>query len=156
MNPRIDFMKIALREAMSAKSKGDYAIGAVIVYGDAIVCRSENRVKRDESPVGHAEILAIAGAARILKRRHLTDCILYSTHEPCPMCATAAIFARLKGIVFGARWTDMQTYSLKHRNGIFLWRTVGMPCKEIIGKSDETIAVIPDFMREDCVALFHH
>lgn len=79
-----------------------------------------NRSKRDENPIAHAETLAIIEASKILKKRHLKNCILYTTHEPCPMCASVAVFARLKGVVYGARYQDMKEYKKKNVNTNYL------------------------------------
>src|SRR5580704_15163523 len=114
LQPKKIFMEAAIEQALIAKQDGDYAIGAVLVIGDEIVSAWGSRVKRDESPIAHAEILAILDASQKLKSRHLINAILYSTQEPCPKCASAAVFARLKGIVFGASIEDMKNYVLKN------------------------------------------
>jgi tRNA(Arg) A34 adenosine deaminase TadA len=149
-------MEQAIELAKRAQRKGDYAIGAVIVKDDAIVAISENRSKQDENPVAHAEALAIIEATKKYKSRHLSDCILYTTHEPCPMCASLCVFARLAGVVYGARINDMADYSAKNANGQYLWRTIDISCEEVIKKSGEPIEVIRDFMRDECVQLFHN
>lgn len=154
--PKEEFMTLAITEAKRAQREGEYAIGAVVVKGNrALACRS-SRSKRDESPVAHAETLAILQASKRLKKRHLLGCVLYSTHEPCPMCASAVVWAKLKGVVYGARYQDMKAYRKQHANKHYLWRTIDIPCQQVFDKSAERIEVIKDFMREECIALFHH
>jgi len=148
-------MVAAIRQAERAKQKGDYAIGAVLVRGNTIIAAANNRSKVDENPIGHAELLAILRGSRILKHRHLTDCVLYTTHEPCPMCASVAVWARLKGIVYGSRISDMRNHRLSHGNRDHLWRTIEISCAEVIRKSTEEIPLAKNFMRKECIKLFH-
>ena len=149
-------MELAIKEAKLAQRQGDYAVGAVLVKGYRIVVVCSNRSKRDESPIAHAEMLAITKASKILKSRHLNGCVLYCTHEPCPMCASVIVWARLKGIVYGARYQDMKRYRKQHANHHYLWRTIDVPSKEIFTKSTEKIEVVKDFMRKECIKLFHN
>jgi tRNA(Arg) A34 adenosine deaminase TadA len=135
---------------------GDYAVGAAIVKGDAVVAKSGNRIKLDNDPFHHAEIVAIRQAAKTLGARHLHDCVLYTTHEPCPMCASAAVFAKMKGIVYGAHIEDMRYYGLKNGNEEWSWRVIQIPAHEILEKATTPkLFVVKGFMREECKKLFH-
>ena len=97
------FMKLALEEAKKALLIGEVPVGAVIVDGEGnIIGRGYNTTERDNSPLRHAEMIAIEEAALFLKNRRLSDCILYVTLEPCPMCAGAIMSARIKRLVYGA------------------------------------------------------
>lgn len=69
-------MELAIKEAKIARQQGDYAVGAVLVKGNRILAACSNRSKRDESPIAHAETLAITKASKILKKRHLNNCVL--------------------------------------------------------------------------------
>lgn len=157
LKPKEEFMREAIRQAGSAKLEGDYAIGAVLVKDDKVIAVAGNRSFRDESPIAHAETLAILEATKKLGTRHLTGCILYTTHEPCSMCASVAVWARLKGIVYGARNRDMLDYSLAKGNKKYLWRTIDVPCEDILSKATaDNIELVKDFMREECMKLFHN
>ena len=155
IKPSKKFMLEAIRQAKLARDDGDYAIGAVIVKDNEVLVACSSRSKRDNSPIAHAEILAITEACDLLNSRHIPDCILYATHEPCPMCSSAAVFSRLKGIVYGAFIDDMRKHRLKSEGSNYLWRTIDISCEEVIKKSTEDIALIKGFMREDCMKLFH-
>ena len=148
-------MRAAIEEAVKAKEAGDYAIGAVIVKNGTIIARSPNRTKKDQDPTQHAEAAVIREAVKILGHRHLNGCILYTTHEPCPMCATAAVWARLEGLVFGARIEDMDNFRVKNGNNEWTWRTVGISVSEIFAKGEPKVELVEDFMRDDCRQLFH-
>ena len=96
------FMRAALGEAAQALALGEVPVGAVVVRDGEIVARAHNERETGGDPTAHAEVLAIRRAARALGRRRLSDCTLYVTLEPCPMCAGAIAMARLGEVVFGA------------------------------------------------------
>jgi tRNA(adenine34) deaminase len=96
------FMEIALEEAMTAAEAGEVPVGAVIVKGGEVIAKAHNHVLRLKDPSAHAELLAIREAARELNSERLIDCDLYVTLEPCPMCATAISFARIRRLYYGA------------------------------------------------------
>lgn len=156
ITPKKKFMELAIKEAQLAQRQGDYAVGAVLVKNAKVITKYSNRSKRDESPIAHAETLAIIEASKILQKRHLNGCVLYCTHEPCPMCASVIVWARLKGVVYGARYQDMKKYRKKNANHHYLWRTIDIPSREIFTKSTEKIETVRDFMRKECVELFHN
>ncbi|MDD4796208.1 MAG: tRNA adenosine(34) deaminase TadA [Eubacteriales bacterium] len=96
------YMRQAIALAKIAGSAGDVPIGAVVVKNGAVIGRGYNRRQQDGDPTAHAEMLALRDAARTLGGWYLHSCVLYSTVEPCPMCAGAAIQARIPAICFGA------------------------------------------------------
>ena len=98
-----EYMKICIELADKARKMGECPVGAIVVNKDGeIIGKGYNRREADCSPTAHAEILAIEEAARTKKSWRLTDCTLYVTLEPCPMCAGAIINARIKRLVYGA------------------------------------------------------
>ncbi|MEO0128851.1 MAG: tRNA adenosine(34) deaminase TadA [candidate division WOR-3 bacterium] len=97
------FMIEALKEARKAFEEEEVPIGAVAVYKNQIIGRGHNRTEALQDPTAHAEILAITAAANALNSWRLNDVVIYSTIEPCIMCAGALVLARIQKIVFGAR-----------------------------------------------------
>ena len=97
-----EFMREALALAKKAAEMGEVPVGAVVVSKGEIIGRGYNRRETLASPLSHAEIAAISEAAKSLGSWRLTDCDLYVTLEPCPMCAGAAINARISRVFFGA------------------------------------------------------
>ncbi len=93
----------ALGEARRAKELGEVPVGAVVVQDGRIIARGYNRRETDGLATAHAELLAMEAACRTLGRWRLSDCTLYVTLEPCPMCAGTAINARVGRVVFGAK-----------------------------------------------------
>jgi len=99
---RTGFMALALAEARAAAGRGEVPVGAVVVRADAVVASAGNRIREWRDPTAHAELLAVRAASAVLGSERLTDCDLWATLEPCPMCAGAISFARIRRLYFGA------------------------------------------------------
>jgi tRNA(adenine34) deaminase len=119
-------MRAALVEARAALVSGDVPIGAVVLDADGtIIGRGHNVRERDGDPTGHAEVLAIRGAAEVVGAWRLTGCTLVVTLEPCTMCAGAIVLSRLERLVFaaydvkagavGSLWDVVRDRRLNHR-----------------------------------------
>lgn len=96
------YMAMALDEARLAADIGEVPIGAVVVCEGAVVARAHNRREIDHDPAGHAEFIAIREAAAKLERWRLSDCTVYVTLEPCPMCAGLMHQARIARCAYAA------------------------------------------------------
>jgi tRNA(adenine34) deaminase len=94
------FMQEALKEAKKAYKKNEVPVGAVVVYNNKIVAKAHNLNITTNDPTAHAEILALRKASKILRNYRLLDCEMYTTLEPCPMCAGAMVYARIKRLVY--------------------------------------------------------
>ena len=95
------YMEKAIEAAQAAADSGEIPVGVVIVRGGEIIAAASNTVQRDNCPLCHAEINAIAQAAKICGK-YLDDCDMYVTLEPCAMCTGAIINARMKRLYIGA------------------------------------------------------
>ena len=96
-------MDVALDEARAAAARGEVPVGALVVGpGGRIVARAGNRTREQNDPTAHAEILAIRAACAALGQERLPEHDLYVTLEPCPMCAAAISFARIRRLYYGA------------------------------------------------------
>ena len=96
------YMALALDQARAAAAIGEVPIGAVVVCDGAVVARAHNTREVDADPTAHAELIAIREASQRLGRWRLSDCTVYATLEPCPMCAGAMHQARIERLVYGA------------------------------------------------------
>lgn len=96
------WMKEALKEAFAAKLEDEIPIGAVIVCKNQIIARGHNMTERLNDPTAHAEMIAITAATEAIGGKYLTDCCIYVTVEPCPMCAAALAWSQISRIVYGA------------------------------------------------------
>jgi tRNA(adenine34) deaminase len=111
----IKFMKAALEEAKKAFEKQEVPIGAVVVCNDIIIARAHNLTETLKDPTAHAEMQAITAATNYLGGKYLTDCKIYVTLEPCPMCAGALNWSQVPELIFGAN-DDKRGYSTVSRN----------------------------------------
>jgi len=96
------FMKQALNEAKIAFEEGEVPVGAVVVHQNRIIARAHNQTEKLQDVTAHAEMLAITSAASLLGAKYLTDCQIYVTLEPCPMCAAALRWAQISELIYGA------------------------------------------------------
>lgn len=111
-------MADALAEARAAAARGEVPVGAVIVGADGnVLARAGNRTRADSDPTAHAEIVAIREACRRLGSERLVGADLYVTLEPCPMCAAAISFARIRRLYWGA--SDPKGGGVEHGPRVF-------------------------------------
>src|SRR2546422_8774719 len=97
------WMRQALTAAHEARARGEVPVGTCIVSDETILAVAGNRTRTDNDPTAHAEIVALRAAAGKVDNYRLTDAVVYSTIEPCAMCAGALIQARVRRLVYGAR-----------------------------------------------------
>ena len=141
-------MPLALSEARATAARGEVPVGAVIVSptGD-ILAVAGNRTRELNDPTAHAEMLAIRAACAVLGDERLSDCDLYVTLEPCPMCAAAISFARIRRLYFGAG--DPKGGAVE--NGVRLYdSSTCHHVPEVYGglRESEAAALLRDFFRE--------
>ena len=142
-------MAVALAEAEAAAARDEVPIGAVLVDGatGAVLAQSGNRVEELHDPTAHAELLVIRAAAAVGQAKRLPGCDLYVTLEPCPMCAQAISFARIRRLYFGAY--DPKGGGVEHGARIFDQPTCHHR-PEIYGGIAESAAaaLLADFFRQ--------
>ncbi|HLD02532.1 MAG TPA: nucleoside deaminase [Candidatus Nanoarchaeia archaeon] len=117
----IDFMKLACSQADKAFSRGDYPAGCVIVKNKGVVSKASSRGITYRDATAHAELLAISLACKKLKSRFLDGCVVYTSIEPCLMCAKAMVYARIKKVVYGTEhreYGSKKTFDILRANGI--------------------------------------
>ncbi len=141
MNPEY-FMHLALEEA----KKGDAPYGAVIVKNQEVVAVAHNTVKRDSDPSAHAEINAIRRLTAQLKSTSLEGYTIYTTGEPCPMCATACVWTGISEIVYGASIHDLISVNQSQ---------IDISCEQVIAKSFRNIKVTRGILKHECLELFN-
>jgi len=122
------YMQMAIDLAKeNAVSAGGGPFGAVIVMNDEVVSASSNSVTPDNDPTAHAEVNAIRAACRKLKTFNLSGCTLYTSCEPCPMCLSAAYWARIDKIYFSAGREDAHDAGF---SDAFLYKELSLPLEE--------------------------
>lgn len=153
--PNRSHMLAAIDMALESRAAGDYAVGSIVALDRRIVGRAGNRTHLENDATEHAELMAIRAAARTLAKKNLSGCVLYTTHEPCPMCMGAVVWSRITGIVFGATIEDHKRYRDEHGNERWRWRVIDVPAAFIASKAEPPVELIGGFMREECLQLFH-
>lgn len=156
--PEEKYMQQAIEAAIVSAEKGDYGHGAVIVLNGEVIATGYETLKSANDPVnGHAEIDAIRRACQRLQRPYLIDAVMYCTAEPCPMCMSAIIWAKMSAVVHAITRDDMiaEMERLKSESdGKFSWRQIAIPASEIIAKGEPKVELISGFMREEGLKLF--
>jgi tRNA(adenine34) deaminase len=97
------FMQLALNEAEKALEEGEIPIGCVIVSNDLVIAKAHNMTETLNDVTAHAEMQAFTSASEYLGSKYLTDCTMYVTLEPCPMCFGASYWTHIHKIVYGAK-----------------------------------------------------
>ena len=133
------FMEYALEEAKMAGARGETPVGAVVVREGGIVSRAGNEVEARHDARFHAELTALSLASAALGTRDLSDCVLYVTMEPCPMCAGACLNYRIGAVAFGAY--DARCGALGSRADV------------LSGEFGRETPVIGGVMRAECASL---
>jgi tRNA(adenine34) deaminase len=129
------YISMALQEAQKGGQQKEVPVGAVVVYGKEIISLAHNMTEELANPLAHAEMLAIAEALKILNTKYLTQCDLYITLEPCPMCTHAIFLARLKRVYFGAYafpTTETMGYNIPNHHTEFYGGVMEQSCAELL------------------------
>ena len=141
MTPLVPPMALALAEAEAAAGRGEVPIGAVITGPDgALLAAAGNRTRELNDPTAHAEMLAIREACARLGSERLTGCDLYVTLEPCPMCAAAVSFARIRRLYYGA--PDPKGGGVEHGARVFSQQTCHHAPEIYAGLDEERAAAL--------------
>src|ERR1035437_8213956 len=155
--PGKKFMELAVAEAKCAGDRGDYPIGAVITRltgkREVVVASAGNRVKTSGSSIKHVELETLKYVSSGYGR-YLPDFVLYSTHEPCAMCAGACVWSKIGAVVFGVSQEDITAYGKKHGTDEFKWRACLISCQFVLEKGNLHIPVFDNFLRLECQKLF--
>jgi tRNA(adenine34) deaminase len=140
-------MEVALDEARAAAARGEVPVGAVIVHDGRIIAAAGNRTLELRDPTAHAEILAIRAAAATLGSERLIGADLHVTLEPCPMCAAAISFARIRRLYFGAG--DPKGGAVEHGVRLYAAPTCHHAPEVYSGIAEtEAAALLRDFFRD--------
>lgn len=134
------FMRLALAEAQQAFEENEVPVGAVIVARNQVIARGHNLCERLHDFTAHAEMQAFTAASEYLGGKHLDQCTLYVTLEPCPMCAGAAFWTRVGRIVYGAsdekrgfnRWKTHSEQRLVHPKTVVDGGILQDECRRLI------------------------
>ena len=140
-----DFMRLAIQAAWQGVEKGEMPFGACVVRKGQVISVAHNSAKANMDTTAHAEVQAMREASRRLQTLELTGCAIYSTCEPCPMCFTACVWAKLGRIVYACRIEDAE------RAGI---RQVPISSSRMNQLGQSSVELVGDVLRNDSLKLF--
>jgi tRNA(adenine34) deaminase len=147
-------MEECLRLAREAAGTGNYALGSVVISDGNVIGASGSTLVQGHDPTGHPEIVAIRAAAKRVGSRYLSGAYLLSTLEPCPMCVSASIWAKMRGIVYGATQIDARKWSSEHPDERFTWRQIDIRARDIVRAGNPLLEVYEEVRRNECLDLF--
>ncbi len=147
-------MKRSLRLAREAAQSGNYALGAVVVLEGEVIGESGSSLVKGCDPTAHPEMTALRMAAGHIKSRYLNGAYLVSTLEPCPMCTAAAIWAKLRGIAYGASQLDAKEWSERHPHEKFTWRQIDIRAADVVRAGTPRLELHEAVERAECLDLF--
>ena len=141
------FMREALRQAQKARDASEVPVGAVVVLAGKIIGRARNQVELLKDATAHAEMLALTQAEAGVSDWRLTECDLYVTKEPCPMCAGALVHTRVRRVIFGC--TDPVAGAAGSVMNLLQMPSFNHRCEIASGiLQEECAAILQDFFRK--------
>jgi tRNA(Arg) A34 adenosine deaminase TadA len=141
------FLRQAIELARAARNDGRHPFGALIVNerGETVVAARNNAVRPKGDPTQHAEMLACGQAAQLLSEDALARCTLYTSTEPCAMCAGAIYWIGISRVVFALAETGLMRYTGSHDEN----PTLDLPCREVFARGQKPIAVIGPLLEDE-------
>jgi tRNA(Arg) A34 adenosine deaminase TadA len=143
----VAFLRQAIDLARKARNDGRHPFGALIVNqrGETVVAARNNAVRPNGDPTQHAEMLACGQAARLLSEAELARCTLYTSTEPCAMCAGAIYWIGLGRVVFALAETGLLRYTGSHQQN----PTLDLPCREVFARGQKKIIVAGPLLEDE-------
>lgn len=138
------FMRIAIEEAKISLREGNNGFGSVIIKDGNIIVSSHDKEDTENDSTSHAEMNAIREASKIIGKK-LSGCILVSTHEPCPMCASAIVWAGITDVAYGYSIDEAVLQGRKR---------IELSCKDIFNKAETKISTYEGILNDECSVLY--
>lgn len=145
-SPDERYMALAIAEGLRAKAKHEWPFGAVVVQNGKVVARNHCRESNHKTVLAHAELLAVDDACKALGRNDLSDCVIYSTNEPCMMCSAAIFQAKIRKVVIGASRSDLP-HLLRRRK---------LRIEDLAKDSGYKPTIVHGVLKDEVIAMFDH
>lgn len=133
------YMQLAIQQA----HRGSTPFGAVLVRDGAVVAEAHNTVRQHHDPSAHGEINLLRRAGDVLQTTDLSDCVLYTTGEPCPMCTAAIVYAGVRRVVYGASIPQIAEYMTQ----------IPLRSQELVRIAKKDVELIGGVASAQCIAL---
>lgn len=138
------YMRLALEEAAKSKTEGNVAVGSVIVRSGEVLARGRNLVTTHHDPTAHAETVALREAGEVLKGVTFSECELYTSVEPCPMCCGAILVSGLRTLIIGARLEHSQSR----------WGDYAVEKLVALTGRGDTLDVVTGVLTQECINMW--
>ena len=151
--PRLDhekYLRRAFAVARRCREEGQHPFGAILVGADgAVLMEQGNAFQPDHDMTGHAERVLMTRASKAYRPEFLAVCTMYTSAEPCAMCAGAAYWAGVGRVVYGASERDLKALTGNHPEN----PTLDLPCETVFASGQRKVEVVGPLLREEAVAL---
>jgi tRNA(Arg) A34 adenosine deaminase TadA len=143
----LSFLRRAIELAREARNDGRHPFGSLVVnrHGEIVVAALNNAVRPKGDPTQHAESLACSQAAQLLPEAELAQCTLYTSTEPCAMCAGAIYWTGIGRVVYALAETGLLNYTGSHTGN----PTLDLPCRDVFGRGQKQIAVAGPLLEDE-------
>lgn len=149
------WMRRCVELAREAAESGNYALGSLVGMNDDILAASgSSLIGSNNDPSAHPEMVVIREAARKMDSRYLPGAVLVTTLEPCPMCTSAAVWAKMASVAFGATQEDAVAWASAHPSDRYTWRQIGIHARTVIDAGMPRLDLHEGILREECLTLF--
>lgn len=142
------FMRLAIEEAARGGGEGNMAVGSLVVQGDRVVAYGRNREAADGDPTAHAEMVAVREAVRMLGSASLAGLTLYTTWEPCPMCAGAIYWGGIRRVVYALSVESMIALAGPGADEIRL------SCRDVLARGTRPVEVLGPALEDEARRVF--
>lgn len=150
----VDAFAKAIVLANEAADGGNYPIGAVVCDSEGVIASASSTLVHDCDPSAHPEMVAVRRACETRQCRYLPGAFLVSTLEPCPMCTSVAIWARMEGIAFSTSQDDVRAIAPRLAGTKFTFRQIGLRCADVARVGDPPLAVLEGYERQRVLEIY--
>jgi tRNA(Arg) A34 adenosine deaminase TadA len=141
-------------DAIKAQTNAStYPLAAAVVLGNELLSIECSKLPAEPDPSAHPEMRAVRAAAAHVDSRYLPGAVLYSTLEPCPMCTSVAIWAKMDGIAYGASQEEVIEFAQEHRGSSLTWRQIRISSSTVVAAGEPKLWVTSGVLHEECLSL---
>jgi tRNA(Arg) A34 adenosine deaminase TadA len=148
-----EHLRRCVEAVRSQDGASTYPLAASVVQGDEVLSLECSVLPARPDPSAHPEMCAIRAAAARVESRYLPGAVLYTTIEPCPMCTSAAIWAKMDGIVYGVSQDEVVEFARAHATSALSWRQIMIPARAVVDAGTPRLWVEGGVLRDECLAL---
>jgi tRNA(Arg) A34 adenosine deaminase TadA len=147
------YLRRCIEAVRSATDTFTYPLAAAVGRDSQLLALETSRLPGGTDPSAHPEMEAIRAAAARVGSRYLPGAVLYTTVEPCPMCASVAVWAKMQGIVYGASQAEVVAFAREQGTAWLTWRQIKIAAAEVVTAGEPRLWVVGGVLRDECLEL---